>query len=139
LANEIYATYNEGNDLYALIWRKSDDKVFNNTTNAFVTYTDAGIADLVVPLANVELESDYYSVDFPSEITGTDPLAYRVQVMLQIGGSPEADDDFAIRDGEIIWDGTKEIDLGVIFNTNQTTLNRYNEITTIVIDETETI
>jgi hypothetical protein len=136
MPNEIYATYEEGNTLYALIWRKSDNLVFNNTSNTFVTYTDAAIADLFVPLTNIESESDFYSVDFPSEINGTDPKAYRVQVMLQVGGSPDADLDFGIFQGEIFWDGTIEIDIGELYLTNQTTLNRYNEIAITVIDET---
>ncbi len=102
-------TFDEGNTLYALIWRKTDDLVFNNTTNAFVTYTDAAIADLVVPMTNVESESDYYTVDFPSEITAEGN--YRVQLMLQIGGNPDADLDFGIAHGEIQWGGTSEVTL----------------------------
>jgi hypothetical protein len=137
LANEIYATYDEGNTLYALIWRKADDLVWNDLSGAFETYTDADIDEYDIPLAN-QVDSDYYSADFPVAITGTDPEAYRVQVMLQ-PGAIDADADFGIFQGEIIWDGTQEIDLGVLFTSNQTTLNRYNEVSVIVIDETDVL
>jgi hypothetical protein len=107
--------------------------------SAFEAYTKAKIDELDIVMDNVATLSDYYSADFPVGITGTDPLAYRVQIILQTGGSPDADADFALAQGEIIWDGTTEIDLGVIFNSNQTTLNRYNEISLTVIDETITL
>lgn len=138
MPNEIYATYDEGNTLYALIWRKADDLVWNDLSEAFETYTDADIDEYDIPLTN-QADSDYYSVDFPVAITGTEAEAYRVQIMLQ-PGTIDADADTGLFQGEIIWNGEEEIDLGIIFNTNQTTLNRYNEtITTIVIDETQVI
>lgn len=123
MANEIYMTFDEGNTLYALIWRKTDDAVFNNTTNAFVTYTDAAIADLVVNLTNVESESDYYSVDFPVEITASG--SYRVQIMLQPGGSPDADADFGIAQGEIQWGGTSEVTLLTVLVGENKVINIY--------------
>ena len=109
MANEIYATFNDGETLYALIWRKTDDKVFNNTTNAFVTYTDAAIDDLDIPLTNIESVSDYYSADFPTAIT--DAGVYRVQIMLQAGVTIDADLDTGLFQGEISWDGTAEINI----------------------------
>ena len=59
-------------------------------------------------LAN-QVDSDYYSVDFPSGITGDG--TYRVQIMLQVGGSIDADNDIGLFQGEITWDGTTEIDI----------------------------
>ena len=135
-------TFDEGNTLYALIWRKTDDKINIAGTNNFETYVEANIATYDHPLTNqgdgVGGFSDYYSVDFPVVITGTEPVAYRVQIMLQ-PGTIDADADFGIAQGEIIWNGSKEIDLGELFNSNQTTLNRYNETSITIIDETETI
>ncbi len=126
MANEIYHTFNEGNVLYALIWRKSDDKVWNSTDSTFDTYTDADIDKYDVVLAN-QADSDYYSVDFPSAITDTATQAYRVQVMLQVAGGINADNDLGIAQGEIQWNGSSEVDIGSIFITNQTVNNTYNE------------
>lgn len=60
-----------------------------------------------MPLAN-HADSDYHSVDFPSDITAG---VYRVQVMLQVGGALDADLDYAIAEGEIYWDGSAEINI----------------------------
>ena len=137
MSNEIYHSFEEGNVLYALIWRKSDDKVWNNTDSQFDTYTDVDIDKYDVVLAN-QVDSDYYSVDFPSAITDSATQTYRVQVMLQAGGSIDADLDTAIAQGEIYWDGTSEVDTGTINITNQTVTNVYDESTPppiTVIDE----
>ena len=107
MANEIYHSFDEADTLYALIWRKSDDKVWNNTDSQFDTYTDADIDKYDIPLAN-QVDSDYHSVDFPAAIAlGT----YRVQVMHQVGGGIDADADIAVAQGEIFWDGAAEINV----------------------------
>ena len=80
MGNEIWTTYNEGNNLYALIWRKADDYIWDNTGGAFVTpYTDADIDKYDVPLTN-HADSDYYSVDFPAAVVDTTTQSYRVQI-----------------------------------------------------------
>lgn len=107
MPNEIYMTYDEGNTLYALIWRKTDDLVWNDLAGAFETYTDADIDEYDIPLAN-QVDSDYYSVDFPAAITVEGN--YRVQIMLQ-AGAIDADADFGIAQGEIQWGGTSEVTL----------------------------
>ena len=126
MPNEIYNSFEEGNVLYALIWRKSDDKVWNNTDSQFDTYTDVDIDKYDVVLAN-QVDSDYYSVDFPAAITDSATQTYRVQVMLQAGGSIDADLDTAIAQGEIYWDGTSEVDIGTIAITNNTVQSIYDE------------
>ena len=105
MANEIWHSFDEAETLYALIWRKTDDKIWNNTDGTFDTYTDADIDKYDIPLAN-QVDSDYHSVDFPSAIAeGT----YRVQIMLIDGGAIDADADFAVAQGEIYWAGNSEI------------------------------
>ena len=104
MANEIYATFEEGSTLYALIWRKSDGKVWDNTNSQFDTYTDADIGDYDVPLVN-KADSDYYSVDFPAGITSEG--IYHVQIMLQ-SGTIDADADEGLFQGEINWNGESE-------------------------------
>jgi hypothetical protein len=109
MANEIWCTYEEGLVLYALIWRKTDDKVYDvvAAANTFDTYTDADIDTYDLVLANAA-DSDYYSVDFPTSITTG---VYRVQIMRRIGGAIDADADVGVFQGEIYWDGTAEVDL----------------------------
>ena len=104
MANEIWHSADETWTLYALIWRQTDDKVWNDTDSQFDAYTDADILKYDVPLANAA-DSDYHSVDFPSSITAG---VYRVQVMLQVGGAIDADLDYAVAQGEIYWDGSAE-------------------------------
>ena len=67
MANEIWHSYDEAKTLYALIWRKTDDKVWNNTDSQFDVYTDADIDKYDVLLTN-QVDSDYHSVDFPSVV-----------------------------------------------------------------------
>ena len=124
MANEIYATYNEGADLYALIWRKSDDTVWNGLSSAFEPYTDADIDEYDVPLTN-HVDSDYYSVDFPAAITTSG--AYRVQIMLR-PGAIDADADFGIAQGEIQWGGTSEVTLLTLSSGASKVLNVYGEV-----------
>jgi hypothetical protein len=107
MANEIWKSYDEAYTLYALIWRQTDDKVYDAAagSDTFDTYTDADIADYSIALENI-VDSDYHSVDFPSDISAG---IYRVQVFHQIGGAEDADDDIVIGEGEIYWDGDKEL------------------------------
>jgi len=107
MANEIWHSSDEANTLYALIWRQSDDKVYDAVagSDTFDTYTDADIDDYDVAMTN-HVDSDYHSVDFPSDISAG---VYRVQVLLQIGGAIDADADVVIGQGEIYWDGSAEM------------------------------
>ena len=107
MSNEIYHTYDEAETLYALIWRKSDDKVWNGTDGTWDTYTDADIDKYDVPLTN-HVDSDYHSVDFPSAIARG---VYRVQIMVIDGAAMDADADIGVAQGEIHWDGSAEIDI----------------------------
>ena len=109
MPNEIWHSADETWTLYALIWRKTDDKVYDAVAaaNTFDTYTDADILDYDVPLTN-QADSDYHSVDFPGDITAG---VYRVQVFLQVGGAIDADLDLAVAQGEIYWDGSAEINI----------------------------
>ena len=105
MANEIWHSYDEAYDLYALIWRQTDDKVYDAGSGEFDTYTDADIDDYDIPLANLA-DSDYHSVDFPVIAAGV----YHVQVLHQIGVI-DADADIVVAQGEIYWDGTAEMNI----------------------------
>ena len=106
MSNEIYHSSDEANTLYALVWRKTDDKVWNNTDSQWDTYADADIDKYDLLLTN-HVDSDYHSADFPTAIAQG---VYRVQVMKITGGAMNADDDRAVAQGEIYWDGSAEID-----------------------------
>jgi len=109
MANEIWTSQDEAETLYALVWRQTDDKVYDAVagSNTFDTYTDADIDDYDIPLTN-HADSDYHSADFPSDITAG---IYRVQIFEQAGGTIDADADVAIAQGEIYWDGSAEINI----------------------------
>jgi hypothetical protein len=107
MANEIWHSADETWTLYALIWRQTDDKVWNDTDSQFDTYTDADILKYDVPLTN-HVDSDYHSANFPSAIAAG---VYRVQVMLQVGGAIDADADYGVAQGEIYWDGSAELNV----------------------------
>ena len=126
MANEIYATYEEGNTLYALVWRASDDTICTVAAGTFAAYTDASIDAYDVVLTN-HVDSDYYTADFPATITDTEQQAYRVQIFLQAGGTIDADADTGLYQGEIHWDGSQEINIGTINITSQTVTNIYEE------------
>ncbi len=129
MANEIWHTFDETEDLYALIWRKTDDKVWNNTDSQFDIYTDVDIDKYDVPLAN-QVDSDFHSVDFPSAITTAG--VYRVQIFNIIGVGIDADADLGVAQGELYWDGTAELDVFTLDNsitaaiqTGTTVFNEY--------------
>ena len=137
ISNEIYHSYPEGNTLYALIRQKSDDKVNIQGTNNFEAWVDGNVGTYDHPMA--DQDGGYYSVDFPTSITGTDLATYRITIVLQAGGSPSADGtvDIKIAQGEIHWDGSEEVGIESISISNNTVINRYDEsIPAIVIDET---
>lgn len=123
MANEIWYSFDEAYTLYALIWRMTDDKVYDAVagSDTFDTYTDADIDDYDLPLTN-HADSDYHSLDFPSGISAG---VYRVQIMLQTGGSIDADADVPIGQGEIYWGGTAEINVYVLMADTNQVLNIY--------------
>lgn len=123
MANEIWHNYDEGNTLYFVIHRKSDDKVWESE-GAWSVWVDANIDSYSESLT--DHDGDYYTADFPVEANMT-PGVYRVTIFLQVGANPHADDDLSIAQGEIAWDGTKEIstyELGLRLNM---VLNVYDE------------
>jgi hypothetical protein len=107
MPNEIYHNYDEGNTLYTIIHKKTDDKVNIIGGNTFEAWVDANID--TYDLAMADNDGDYYSVDFPTTITTAG--VYRVTIFKQAGASPHADNDTSIAQGEIYWTGTAEADV----------------------------
>ena len=108
MANEIYHNFDEGNTLYAIVHKKTNDQVFDQADggNTFEAWQDANVGNYDV--AMTDHDGDYYSVDFPTVIITAG--VYRVTIFNQVAGSPHADNDTSIAQGEIYWDGTAEID-----------------------------
>lgn len=101
-----------------MIWRQSDNKVYDRVAaaNTFDTYTDADIATYNVELTNLA-DSDYHAVTFPADITVG---VYYVQIMLQdsaVADTPHADNDEAVAQGVMHWDGAAEIDTTTLDTT----------------------
>ena len=129
MANEIYFSIDEAEILYALVWKKTDDKVFDESDggDTFETYTDANIANYNIPMAK-QADSDYYTVDFPTVIATSG--VYRVQVFKQdsaVADTPHADNDRVVGQGEIAWTGSAESDVYTLYLTQSKVLNVYDE------------
>ena len=121
MANEIWHSYQDGNTLYALIWRQTDDLIYDADAGGdnFEAYADASIGTYDIPLSEAGTTGDYYSVDFPSGISAG---IYRVQVMLQAAGAPAVDTDTPVAQGEIYWSGSAEIAVEAMRGTDGVSL-----------------
>ena len=126
MANEIWHDYPSGNKLDAYVWKKADDKVFDESDggDTFETWANGNVLNYDIPIT--DNGGDYYSVDFPAVITNGVQQSYRVAIAVRAGANA-AVGDIRIAQGEIVWNGTEEIDIGTINITNQTVVNRYNE------------
>jgi hypothetical protein len=139
LANELWTDYYSGNLLDAYVFKKSDDEVFDEADggNTFEVWQDGNVLNYDIPMT--DQGDGYYTVDFPAAITGTDPTPYRVVIKLRVGANA-AVGDTKLSQMEIIWDGSKEVDIGTVFNTTTSVTNVYNEEVNpspiTVIDET---
>jgi len=137
LANEIYHNYPSGS-LDAYVFKKSDDKVFDQSDggDTFETWNDANVLNYDIPMTDIG--DGNYTVDFPAVITNTTQQSYRIVIKVRAGANAAVGDK-AIAQGEIVWNGTSEIDVGTINITNTTVTNHYDETITpgfTVINET---
>ncbi len=114
MANEIYHNYPSGNNLDAYVFKKADDKVFDQADggDTFEAWVNGNVANYDIPMT--DQGGDYYSVDFPTVITTAG--VYRIVVALRAAGAA-AVGDLRIAQGEIYWDGTAEIDIFTLDTT----------------------
>jgi hypothetical protein len=118
MAREIWQSYDGASTLYALIWRQSDGYIYDNTDSVFrysptALWNSGDVAHYSVPMTSY---GDMHFATFPSVFAGT----YYVQVRLRAGATPAAD-DILISQGQMVWDGIREISdysLGVEMITN---------------------
>ena len=131
MANELWHSYEEGKTIYALIWKKTDDKVFDQADggDTFETYVEANIDNYDVAMTNqgdgASGYSDYYTADFPSVIVTAG--VYRIQILLRVGGTINADNDIVIAQGEFYWNGDREIDGYADYVDKNTVVNVYDD------------
>ena len=111
MANEIYHNFPSGNNLDAYVFKKTDDKVFDQADggDTFEAWVDGNVLNYDIPMT--DQSGDYYTVDFPSVITTAG--IYRIVIALRAGGSAAVGDK-RIAQGEFYWRGTAEEDLATI-------------------------
>ncbi len=104
--NEIWHNHPSGNKLDAYVWRKSEDKVFDESDggDTFETWADGNVLNYDVPMT--DNGGDYYTVDFPSVIKTVG--VYRVVVALRAGANA-AVGDFRIAQGEYFLSSSGEV------------------------------
>ncbi len=101
MSNELSVTYVGSDDVYCIIRRMSDSKVWDNVAEAWDTWANADIADYDIPLTDVG--GDVYSEDAPSDlVNGTE---YRFNYYEMAGVSPTVT-DLLIGSEEGNWNGT---------------------------------
>lgn len=101
MAGEIQLAYGvSGRTLYALV-RNSVGEVWQTTTNTFVAYATADLANYDIPLAEQGAASGYYAGDFPAAIAAG---VYAVAVMDRAGVTP-AETDEVVGSGSLDWTG----------------------------------
>ncbi len=108
MANEIWHNFSDSDNLYAFIYRRSDDKVYDVVagSNTFDTWADGDRGDYDLKLATKS--GDRHSVDFPSGISAG---VYDVVIRLyQVEDAPALDDS-DVAQGVMYWDGTAELNL----------------------------
>jgi hypothetical protein len=104
MANEIYANYESGNTLYAIIRNKAGEVWYANG-QVFESWGTDGrdAADYSINL--IDKGGSLYMCDFDESVP---PGKYYIQIFLQAGAEPDNGDNLANK-GEIIWSGTGQI------------------------------
>jgi hypothetical protein len=133
MANEIYQSYESSETLYAVVYAQGTAYVYNVTDGALqesevVYYENDAVfyeGDTVMYGDNGAAYSDYavvmtaagdlHMADFPAVAAG----AYVVQVRVQSGSLPQAD-DFPLSQGFMEWTGTAEITLSTLTDQIET-------------------
>ena len=104
MANEIRATYDSGQTLYALIFNAAGQVWLVGPSN-WTAYIAANVGDYDIPLSEIATNSGQYRGTFPAAAAGV----YSVVLFLQAGGSPASTDERIGDTGVMHWDGSAEI------------------------------
>lgn len=100
MANELYISSSASVTPYAIVRRKSDFKVASIAAEAFVTFTNADVADYDTLLTSAG--GDAWSANFPSWIPAGE---YLIQYYDRAGATP-AITDVKIKESDIYWSGS---------------------------------
>ena len=105
--NEIYHKYPSGSLLDAYVFKKTDDKIFDQADggDTFETWADGNVLNYDIPMT--DQGDGFYTVDFPTVISAG---IYRVVIKVRAGANAAVADKGVV-EGEIYWDGVKEIDI----------------------------
>lgn len=101
MAKELYIVATSGQNVYAIIYRKSDGYVADIAGSAFEAFDALSIADYDVALT-ASVSSDYYAGDFPTWIAAGE---YRIAFYVRAGGAP-ATSDTILGEKTLVWSGT---------------------------------
>lgn len=108
MANELNLTYPvAAANLYAVVRRQSDTKVWSVANEAFETWDDADIAEYAIDLT--DQSGDLYTADFPAKITTA--MNCVVTYYLRAGATPATSDTILGRRWQA-WDGVGLADAG---------------------------
>ncbi len=110
MANEIRATYDTGETLYALIFNAAGEvwNVVGPSANTFAAYIAGNVSFYAIVMPEIATASTQYRGTFDADIVAG---VYSVSVYLQAGGPPVvADDDRIGETATMYWDGAAEID-----------------------------
>ena len=107
MANEIQATYDSGDTLYALIFNDAG-QVWDAVGSNWENYDSAQQGNYDIALSETATNSGQYRGIFPAAISAG---AYSVVLFLQAGGSPASTDERIGDTGVMHWDGSAEISI----------------------------
>jgi hypothetical protein len=127
MPNEIAQSHPEAGTLYALVYRESDEFIWNENTGALEavgTWDNTRIQDCAIPMLP---SGDMHFADFPTAIT--DVALFKVQCRVNASGTPGSEDitDWIKSQGEITWDGVEGEEITLI-----TLFDLQNNITQVV-------
>ncbi|NIA07725.1 MAG: hypothetical protein GWP14_08875, partial [Actinobacteria bacterium] len=105
MANEIRATYDSGENLYALIFDAAG-QVWDSVGSNWENYDAAQQDNYDIALSEIATNSGQYRGTFPAAITAG---IYTVSLRLQSGGSAVSTDERIGESAAMHWDGSAEI------------------------------
>ncbi len=103
MASELQVTYPGAGELYAVVRRRSDAKVYSTAAGDFATFDADALGDYDLVLT--DRSGDFYQGNFPADIAAG---SYRVFYYLR-GGSIPADDDLLLATEDLDWNGSAAI------------------------------
>lgn len=127
MAGELWTFYLTNKIVYAAVFRDSDGLVYYIVGDVFEVWgtsgRDADDYDITMAETTVNASMHYFG-NFPTAITDADK--FRIGYFERLTGTP-VDSDIAIAQGELHWDGEREITLSEISISGSTVNNFYDE------------